>query len=150
MTIRAANTADIKAIQVVRNAVKENMLSDPNLVTDQDCATFITEKGKGWVCEIAGKLVGFAIVNLMENNIWALFVHPDFDQRGLGRQLHDIMIDWYFSQTSANVWLGTATGTRAEAFYRKAGWKEIGMHGKGEIKFEMTAKRWHSRLNIKH
>jgi len=78
------NTADIKEIQVVRNAVRENMLSDPSLVTDQDCAIFIAEKGKRWVCEIAGKIVGFAIVNLAENNIWALFVHPDFDKSGIG------------------------------------------------------------------
>jgi len=60
------------------------------------------------------------------------------------------MIGWYFSQTSTNVWLGTAPGTRAEAFYRKAGWNEIGMHGKGEIKFEMTAKKWYSIVNIGH
>ncbi len=144
------NTADIKEIQVVRNAVRENMLSDPSLVTDQACAIFIAEKGKGWVCKIAGKIVGFAIVNLAENNIWALFFHPDFDKNGIGRRLHDIMIGWYFLQTSTNVWLGTAPGTRAEAFYRKAGWNEIGMHGKGEIKFEMTAKKWYSVVNIGH
>jgi hypothetical protein len=37
-----------------------------------------------------------------------------------------------------NVWLSTSPGTRAEQFYRKAGWKETGIYGKGEIKFEMT------------
>lgn len=37
MIIREANVKDIKQIQVVRNSVKENALSDPNLVTDADC-----------------------------------------------------------------------------------------------------------------
>jgi hypothetical protein len=55
------------------------------------------------------------------------------------------MLDWYFSQTSQKVWLGTSPNTRAEAFYRKRGWKEIGLHGKGEIKFEMTAADWRKR-----
>ena len=45
MIIREANIDDIKQIQVVRNAVKENTLSNPNLVTDEDCRIFLTERG---------------------------------------------------------------------------------------------------------
>lgn len=142
MIIREAQIDDIKQIQVVRNAVKENPLSDPALVTDEDCREFMFERGKGWVCEINNEIVGFSIADLKDNNIWALFLNPEFEKRGIGRKLHDVMLDWYFDQTSDTVWLGTAPGTRAEAFYRKAGWKEIGMHGKGEVKFEMTVKEW--------
>ena len=149
MKIREAQTDDIKQIQIVRNSVKENTLSNPNLVSDKDCEEFITQRGKGWVCEIDNEIVGFSIADLKENNIWALFVHPDFDKKGIGKLLHDIMLDWYFDQTKETVWLGTAPNTRAELFYRKAGWNEIGTHGKGEIKFEMTAENWqikkHSR-----
>jgi len=118
------------------------MLSDPALVTDEDCKEFITVRGKGWVYETDNVIAGFAIVDLLEHNIWALFLHPQFERRGIGRQLHDKMLDWYFDQTEKTVWLGTAPGTRAEAFYRKAGWKENGTHGKGEIKFEMTHADW--------
>ncbi|WP_435523381.1 GNAT family N-acetyltransferase [Chryseobacterium indoltheticum] len=84
---------------MVRNSVKENTLSNPNLVTDKDCEEFITERGKGWVCEIDGKITGFSIVDLKDNNIWALFVDPDYEKKGIGKKLHDIMLDWYFSQT---------------------------------------------------
>nr|MBK9650284.1 GNAT family N-acetyltransferase [Bacteroidota bacterium] len=139
---REATIEDIPQIQIVRNAVKENMLSNPNLVTDADCVEFITVRGKGWVCEIENKIVGFSIVDLIENNIWALFVDPDFDKRGIGKRLHDMMLDWYFKQTTKAVWLGTAPGTRAEKFYRTAGWREIGMHGAKEIKFEMCCEDW--------
>ena len=52
------------------------------------------------------------------------------------------MLDWYFSQTDLTIWLSTSPGTRAEKFYYKAGWKNVGMHGKGEIKFEMAAASW--------
>ncbi|GAB3425286.1 GNAT family N-acetyltransferase [Niabella aquatica] len=145
MKIREAQIDDIAQIQIVRNAVKENTLSDPNLVTDKDCEAFITQRGKGWVCEMDNKIVGFSIADLKENNIWALFVHPNFDKQGIGRRLHDIMLDWYFEQTKETVWLGTAPHTRAETFYRKTGWTEIGTHGKGEIKFEMTAENWQTK-----
>mgnify|MGYP000623789810 CR=1 FL=1 len=142
MTFREARIDDIEEIQKVRNAVKENVLSDPGLVTNSDCETFLTERGKGWVCEIDQKIVGFAIADLKENNIWALFMDPQFERRGIGRQLHKMMLDWYFSQTRQTVWLGTAFNTRAEAFYRTAGWKEAGTNGPKEIRFEMTYEDW--------
>ncbi|MCD0473533.1 GNAT family N-acetyltransferase [Flavobacterium sp. EDS] len=142
MIIREAKIEDIKQIQVVRNSVKENTLSDPRLVTDKDCEDFIITRGKGWVCEINNELVGFSIVDMNDNNIWALFLKPEFEKRGIGKQLHDIMLDWYFEQTKVSVWLGTSPKTRAELFYRKMGWTEIGKHGKGEIKFEMTYEAW--------
>lgn len=145
MIFREANKADIKQIQFVRNSVIENALSNPNLVTDENCLDFITKRGKGWVCEIENKIVGFSIVDLKENNIWALFVHPSHDKQGIGKQLHNIMLDWYFNQTHKNVWLGTAPDTRAEIFYRKSGWKEIGIHGQNEIKFEMTLENWNNK-----
>ena len=142
MVYREANIADIPQIQIVRNSVKENTLSNPDLVTDDDCVEFLTVRGKGWVCEINNQIVGFAIAGLKDNNIWALFLHPAFEKKGIGRQLHKIMLDWYFTQTKNKVWLGTAFNTRAEQFYRKAGWTEVGTHGAKEIKFEMTFEQW--------
>lgn len=142
MIIREAHSDDIRQMQRVRNSVKENTLSDPALVTDADFEEFINHRGKGWVCEIEGKIVGFAIADLKTENIWALFMDPGYEKQGIGRHLHQTMLDWYFSQGKDFVWLGTDPNTRAEAFYRKAGWKEIGTHGKGEVKFGMTAEEW--------
>ena len=142
MIFREAKTGDIKQIQIVRNSVRENTLSNPNLVTDEDCKQFITERGRGWVCEVDNTIVGFTIADLKENNIWALFLDPAFERKGIGRQLHKLMLDWYFSQTKTTVWLGTGFNTRAVDFYRKAGWVEVGLHGSDEIKFEMSYERW--------
>jgi len=145
--IREAKVDDIKEIQIVRNSVTENILSNPGLVTDEICETFITVRGKGWVCETDNRIVGFAIVDLKEHNIWALFLHPDFERKGIGQILHKTMLDWYFEQTHKTVWLGTGFNTRAEQFYRKAGWKEVGTHTPEEIKFEMTYNDWVNRTN---
>lgn len=142
MIFREAHIKDIPQIQVVRNSVTENTLSNPDLVTDKDCEEFLFDRGKGWVCEIDNVIVGFAIADLKDDNIWALFLHPDFEKKGIGKELHRIMLNWYFSQEKEKVWLSTAFHTRAESFYRKAGWQEVGMHGTKEIKFEMTYNDW--------
>jgi GNAT superfamily N-acetyltransferase len=142
MIFRIAVSADIPGIQVVRHSVKENTLSDPALVPDKDVEDYIHNRGKGWVCVANDRIVGFAIISLTDKNVWALFIHPDFEGKGIGRKLHDYMVDWYFSQTNSPLWLGTAPNTRAEKFYREAGWKETGTHGKGEVKFEMAFDDW--------
>ena len=142
MIYREAEIRDISQIQFVRNAVKENRLSDPALVPDKDVEEYITKRGKGWVCEVDEVIVGFAIIDLIDNNVWALFLLPEFEARGIGKKLHQIMMDWYFVHTKEKVWLGTEPRSRAEKFYRMQGWKEVGVHGKGEIKFEMNFDTW--------
>ena len=142
MNFRVATIKDIPQIQFVRNVVKENQLSDPALVPDKDVEDYIVNRGKGWVCEIDNVVVGFAIISAVDNNVWALFVQPGYDKQGIGKKLHDGMMHWYFAQTDSTVWLSTSPGTRAETFYRKAGWQQTGFTKSGEIKFEMTAAIW--------
>ena len=62
MNFRQATTEDIPQIQIVRNSVKENQLSKPNLISDDLVEEFITKRGKGFACEIDKKIVGFSIV----------------------------------------------------------------------------------------
>lgn len=142
MNFREATIDDIPQIQMVRNSVKQNQLSDPALVSDKDCEEYLTVRGKGWVCEINKQVVGFAIADIHGKNIWALFVHPKHEGKRIGKRLHNLMMDWYFEQTKEKVWLSTAPGTRAEEFYKRSGWKVVGTHGKGEIKFEMNHSDW--------
>ncbi len=142
MIFRIATIEDIPEIQIVRNSVKENMLSDPALVPDAAVKEYLSRRGKGWVCEIQGLIVGFAIADLQDNNIWALFIHPDNEKKGIGMTLQNLMLDWYFLQNKKFVWLSTGPGTRAEKFYLQSGWKVTGIYGKGETKFEMTKNEW--------
>ncbi|WP_412476218.1 GNAT family N-acetyltransferase [Flavobacterium sp. TBRC 19031] len=147
MKIREATINDIDNYMIVRMAVKENVLNNPALVPKQDNVDYLTKYGKGWVCEIENTIVGFSIVGLQQRNVWALFVHPEFEGKGIGKKLHDVMIDWYFKQTNENIWLGTEFNTRAEQFYRNAGWVEVGTNGDDEIKFEMIYSDWKAKSN---
>lgn len=145
MVFREALLEDIPRMQIVRNSVKENMLSDPALVPDKDYVEYMTVRGKGWVSEENGVIVGFAIADLIDKNIWALFILPEAEGKGIGKRLHQMMMDWYFEQTKETIWLGTAFNTRAEKFYRMQGWKESGTNGSKEIRFEMSAEDWAGR-----
>ncbi len=143
MNFRQATIKDIPQIQIVRNSVKENQLSNPNLIPDQLVEEFITKRGKGFVCEIDDIIVGFTIVDFVENNVWALFLLPEFEGKGIGKKLHQLMLDEYFSKTKETIWLSTEANSRAEIFYKKQGWKNAGFHG-NEVKFEMSFEDWKS------
>ena len=129
-------------MSAVRLAVKENVLSNAALVTQQDYVDFLSERGKGWVCEVDGQVVGFAIGDLVKNNVWALFVQPGYEGQGIGRELLILLLDWYYSNTNETIWLSTAPDTRAATFYRSFGWKEAGVQPNGELRFELTAEDW--------
>lgn len=145
MIFREATIADIDQMMVVRFAVKENVLSNPALVTPADCEHYITNLGKGWVCTVDNEVKGFAIADLQNNSVWALFVTPEFENKGIGKKLHRMMLDWYFTHTQKTIWLSTAYNTRAAAFYHHQGWKEAGAYSEKELKFEMDYKSWSNK-----
>lgn len=129
-------------MNVVRLAVKENVLSNPALITQDDYVDYLSRRGKGWVCEVDNQVVAFAVGDLEKNNVWALFVLPGFEGQGIGRELLIMLLDWYYSQTTDTIWLSTAPNTRAADFYKSFGWKETGKMPNGELKFELTADDW--------
>ena len=144
MQLREAHVDDIPDLHRIRVAVRENRLSDPGRITPADYMEFLFERGRGWVTLAGEVITGFAIVDLSANNVWALFVDPLFERQGFGLALHDQMLDWYFRQTKATLWLGTSPGTRAESFYEACGWNRIGLQPDGELRFEMSYDQWNA------
>lgn len=53
-------------------------------------------------------------------------------------QLHSVMVDWMRKAGCQTAWLVTEPGTRAEEFYRKAGWQLAELTAPGEARFEMV------------
>jgi GNAT superfamily N-acetyltransferase len=137
--LRQATSSDIAAMHRVRTAVRENRLVS-TVISDDDYREHIEMLGRGWVIEIGGEIVAFAIANARDGNVWALFVHPEHERRGHGRRLHEAMIDWCWRHGLSKLWLTTAPGTRAERFYDAAGWSRAGVVG-GELRFELLRPR---------
>jgi len=134
--LRQAGRADVPAMHRVRLSVRENRLVSD--VSERDYPPAIEQTGRGWVIEVDGAVVGFAIGNARSANIWALFVAPEHEGRGHGRRLHDAMVEWLFAQGLERLWLSTEPGTRAERFYRAAGWVSEGLLANGEASFSLA------------
>lgn len=132
--LRKAHRGDIAAIQRVRAAVRENRLVSRR-ISDEEVQRHLEVLGRGWVIEVDGAVVAFAIGDATIGNIWALFVDPAHERRGYGRRLHDAMVEWLWSQGLQRLWLATEAGTRAERFYRAAGWRHAGLTPHGEQAF---------------
>ena len=136
ISVRQAVRADVPAMQRIRHAVRENRLTS-RILRDADVIEAIERRGRGWVAEHGGEIIGFAVGNPETGNVWALFVDPAFEGRGAGRRLHDEMVGWLRSRGLTRLWLGTEPGTRAERFYARLGWRRIGLQPDGEVRFEL-------------
>jgi GNAT superfamily N-acetyltransferase len=133
--LRQAVVADLPGIWKVRYAVTENTLT-PGRLSDEDCRREIEDTGRGWVVEVDGVIQAFAIGNSQTGNVWALFVHPQAQGLGFGKQLHEAMLAWFLSQPVRRLWLTTGTGTKAQAFYERMGWQRVGESSADEVRYE--------------
>jgi len=135
MIIRQATRDDVPGLILVRGAVQENILTSD--IPAERIVAGLEERGKGWVAESEGQVVGFCMADREESTIWALFLLPEWEKQGLGRVLLERGVDWLWSEGSASISLTTEPGSRAEGFYAHLGWIRAGMTEKGEIRFEL-------------
>lgn len=142
MHITEASVSDIAEIQRVRMSVRENILGDPSRVTLADIGRMIERDGKGWACRIDGVIRGFSFADRTKANIWALFIEPGYDHRGMGRMLHDLAVAWLFDGGAQTIWLSTEPRSRAEAFYYAAGWTKTAIEPNGDYRLEIDRERW--------
>ena len=134
--VREALHQDIPAIFHVRFSVRENLLSEEQLrqhVTPESLAVLLKSQCKGWIAEEDGQVIAFSIADSKTRSIWALFVLPQHEGRGLGRQLLDPAVAWLWKQGADRIWLTTAPDTRAAGFYRHLGWSVAGTTQQGEF-----------------
>jgi len=115
----------------IRAGVRENRLRDPSRVTVKDVCWFVDNPGVFLWIE-GGKIVGFSARN---GNIYALFVEEAYEGRGIARALFERACNVLIDAGCPHMWLTTWPGTRAERFYRKAGWHVTGTDD-GNLVFE--------------
>lgn len=116
INFRQATTDDIAAMSAIRLSVKENALSDPSRITGQMYYDYLELLGRGWVAEIDRNVVGFCYACKDTSSIWALFVSPQHEGKGIARHLLALAVDWLFGQGNDSVALTTSVSTRAERF----------------------------------
>ncbi|NEK34659.1 GNAT family N-acetyltransferase [Rhizobium leguminosarum] len=134
--LRKAVPSDLLALKAVRSSVVENMLSDPTKVTNDDYDRYVANPGVA-VWEENGDVVSFSAADPRNGNIWALFVAPGFERKGIGSILLAEACACLKSAGIGRAWLTTDPNTRAEGFYRAAGWEHVGEKN-NELLFERS------------
>ncbi|MDT7797563.1 MAG: hypothetical protein QOI78_996 [Actinomycetota bacterium] len=83
--------------------------------------------GRVLVAEDEGTVAGFAAYGRDEGQLYALYLLPRFWGRGLGRSLHDRVVEDLTAagRDSAVLWVLSAN-ERAKAFYVRQGWAPDG------------------------
>lgn len=136
--VRRATAEDIADLMALRLSVRENRLSDPGQVTAADCLAYV-ERGHMWVWEEDQEILGFSASTCATGWVWALFVRPGHEGRGIGRALFAVACDALIEAGSATLRLSTDPDTRAARFYRAARWCEAGRSPAGELVFACNA-----------
>lgn len=133
--VRSAVAEDVPSMHRIRLAVRENQLSDPDRISEDDYLPFVNA-GSAWVAATEPGLVGFAALDASEASVWALFVDPEAEGVGIGRALHERMLNWASDHRLERLSLTTTPGTRADRFYRRNGWQEVGHMEGHEVRLE--------------
>lgn len=125
----------------VRTSVTENHLSLPELaargITHDSLPGMMAGDGCGWVAVVGDDIPAFAMANAAEATVYALFVRPGHEGRGLGKALLHAAEQWLAERGCRRVWLLTDADpqVRANGFYRHLGWQDEGIQPDGQVLF---------------
>jgi GNAT superfamily N-acetyltransferase len=137
---REATAADVPGISHVRTSVVENALTAAQLeergITNASVAASFLADSKGWVALQGEEIVAFSLADRTTQSIFALFVLPAYEDRGIGSVLLDLALRWLWDNGAERVWLTTGPGTKAVRFYEKRGWKRAGQGPRGDLRYE--------------
>jgi GNAT superfamily N-acetyltransferase len=143
--LREATAADLPGISRVRTSVRENLATVEQLrtrgITNESVAASFLADSKGWVAERDGEIVAFSIADRATRSIFALFVLPEWEGRGLGTRLLDLATGWLAENGAAAAWLTTGPDTRAAAFYERRTWVRTGPAERGDVRYELDLSR---------
>lgn len=123
--IRPALLSDIPDVFHVRTSVEENHLSVEQLaqmgITEQAVSEMLAASPCAWVAVVDDRVVGFSMIDIEDASLFAAFVLPAYEGRGLGKNLVLAAEEKLF-ESHAEIWLETGRETRAAGFYRSLGW----------------------------
>lgn len=147
MIVRPARPEDVDGVFAVRTSVRENHLSMEQLAAlgirpEDTPASWARGETRCWVAEEDGEIVAFSAVIPAEATVWAMFVHPDHEGRGIGRALMAEAESSLFADGRDEIWLLTDRDpkVRANGLYQRLGWAPRGVQPDGQMKYTKRAR----------
>lgn len=142
MNLRSATARDVEALFDIRCSVGENHQSRDELRTIGVTVETVRDMIEGGdyvstIAEVDGRPVGFTMAQISDGYVFACFVRPDFENRGIGRALMAAAETGLRQAGVDRAWLSTGSDPhlRAVGFYRRLGWQEDGFLDDGQIRF---------------
>lgn len=133
LTYRNAMSSDIAECLAVRGRTRENALSVSDLVkygVTPESISQNLESGRsaGHLCTDGGRIVGFAIGDRQTGEIGVVALLPEYEGRGIGKQLLSLVVKDLQSAGHRRLWLycNANPAGRSHGFYRHLGWKPCG------------------------
>jgi GNAT superfamily N-acetyltransferase len=140
--IREAGRDDMPGISHVRTSVTENLLTPEQLaargITNETVAASFEKDSKGFVALDRDRIVAFSIADRASSSIFALFVLPEYEGRGLGNRLLELAMEWLWRNGATTVWLTTGASTRAVRFYLARGFVITGASEHDDLRLECS------------
>jgi len=139
ISTRAAQLSDVESIFDVRTSVIENHLSREEMqqmgINESVVADMIEQSQCAWVACVNDNVIGFSMILPDEGCLFAAFVLPEYEGRGIGRSLVKLAEHELFKHHQM-AWLETDKRSRAAQFYRQLGWGNKKMINGTDIKLE--------------
>ena len=133
LVYRAMVPDDVPAVLETRFATIENPITLAELernygVTPAGIAAALAGDVGGWLCEDGARVAGFAMGDRNSGEVLVVAVHPDYERRGVGKQVLGRICEWLFTAGHARAWLcsNPDPALRAHGFYRHLGWRATG------------------------
>ncbi len=128
MTFREIQPRDVPSLFEVRVATHENALSREELaargVTEASVREQLAGSFRGWLCEVEGRVVGFAMGDRSTGEMWVIAVLPEYIGRRIGSRLLTAVECWLTECGCPRLWLTTDVDPtlKAYSFYLDHGW----------------------------
>jgi ribosomal protein S18 acetylase RimI-like enzyme len=120
MRFREIREHDVVSLFAVRVATRENRLSREQLaglsINEKTVLAMLDTTHRGWLCEKDDQVVGFAMGNRENGEMWVIALLPDYEGRGIGAELLTRVEDWLWSEGWAEIWLMTDIGPTRRAY----------------------------------
>jgi L-amino acid N-acyltransferase YncA len=73
----------------------------------------LADDARAWIADVDGRPVAFSMAKSAERTVFAIFVRPGYEGRGLGRALMNRAEAWLFASGADEIWLTTGSDLAA-------------------------------------
>ena len=139
--IRVATVGDVDSLFAIRTSVAQNHLSREQMaalgITPEVLTQAIRDSDCVWIADVEGQPVAFTMIDQAEGELFALFVRPGYENRGLGRQLMAVAETALFARHERIFLITDGRDLiRANGFYRRLGWSVVGQEEDHDVRYE--------------